>query len=166
MELFMTKIYHRGIPCHPPVVNGITFEQDPEHECYYSAEASVEELAAFEGVTPFFTDIEKEIARLDALTPDVPPSSDSDMKAMLEVLSSENVSLAEAVNAKDKEIADLNATIAAMEAAVGEAEAVEGVDAIKAEIETLEAKKAVDGKLSPAESMKLGKLKKRIAAAN
>jgi hypothetical protein len=40
----------------------------------------------------------------------------------------------------------------------------EGLDALKAEIEALETKKAAEGKLSFADNMKLGKLNKKLAA--
>lgn len=167
----MKKLYHRGAPCHPPIVNGVAFAPSEEHQDYFVGEATPEQAAAFEGVPTFFEhpDSDPSLA-VQVATSTTQPEQAPDYTAEIGRLTAENAKLQERVvdlTAKVDTLAVENTAlreqIAELESDKGE-EGATDLDALDAEVKALEAKKAA-GQTSKAENMQLGKLKKKLDAA-
>lgn len=173
----MKKLYHRGAPCHPPVVNGITFAPSEEHPDYHVGEGTEEQIKCFEGVPQFFDHPDSDPAlAVQVATSTAQPEQAPDYTAEIGRLTTENAKLKEQVvdlTAKVDTLAVENTAlreqIAGLEAEdEGEDGATEDgvtdLDALDAEVKALEAKKAA-GQTSKTENMQLGKLKKKLDAA-
>lgn len=170
----MKKLYHRGAPCHPPIVNGVTFAPSEEHPDHYVGEATPEQAAAFEGVPTFFDHPDNDPAlaveelisdnNQDTSGHDALVSENAALKAENTKLQEQVVDLTAKVDTLATENGALREQIAALEADEEEPEAGTDLDALEAEIKALEEKKAA-GQTSASENMKLGKLKKKLEAA-
>jgi regulator of replication initiation timing len=164
----MTKLYHRGAPCDPPNVNGIEFSQDAENPEFFSAE--VADASIFAGIDSFVDDPLKS----PVPTPAVSHTS-SDDSLEVATIHAQNTALQARIVDFQARVSTLEIENNELRLALDEANAALSAEQdddvadddkaqITAEIEALETKKSLEGKLSPAENMKLGKLNKRLAA--
>ena len=171
----MTNIFHRGIPCVPPIVNGIEFKPSEDHDGLFVGEATPEAVALFDGIPGFNADPEA-LKLVAEETPAEAPKGIADpdhdpilvgLKADLEKTSAALVDANAKVETLEAENEELRARVSELEAELDNEQEEDvqkdGVDSLKADIAALEAKKAEKGKLSPAETKKLEKLQKRLA---
>lgn len=171
----MKSIFHFGAPCDPPIVNGFKFKESVEHVGYWMAEIEEEAVKLFEGIETFFSH-PSEDPRLTAPAPEAPIQAvEGGMvlgavvpKAEYDAVVAENAELKAQAGSLEAQITELQAQIEELQKALDEEEDAEigdkAGDALKAEIDALEAKKAAGGLTKP-EAMKLGKLKKKLEAA-
>lgn len=170
----MAKIFHFGAPCDPPIVNGFHFKESLEHVGYWVSEVEEEAVKLFEGIEAFFSH-PSEDPRLstDFVTAEaqegVPYPDPVVSKVEYDAVVAENAELKAQVGSLEAQVTELQSQVDEFQKALDEEEEHEisgqGDDALKAEVAALEAKKTASGLTKP-EAMKLGKLKKKLEAAN
>ena len=169
----MSKLFHHGSPCDPPVVNGFEFKPSEDHEGLFVADVPDDAKALFDGIPSFSGDPEKltapvveEKVGIAALEP---PTDIAALVAENKALKENAVDASAKIGTLEAENSELRARMAELEAELESEQdgdiQKEGqdIEAPKADIAALEAKKAEKGKLSPAEAKKLEKLQKRMA---
>jgi len=176
----MTTLFHRGAPCHPPTVNGVTFEPHSEHEGFFHADVPEDKLTLFESIPHFVTDpalAPEPEPEVEALSLVPPPAADpkaqiEEIKAALVSCQGElqaalgaNIDLQAQVDTLTVENEELRTRLAELDSDEDKQDADAAANDLAQEIADLEAKKA-EGIASKAEIMKLGKLKKKAEANN